>query len=47
MTDEGVDFNINATAVRTHDVTWNVGFNVSYNKFTITNLSVSQDSLQR
>jgi TonB-linked SusC/RagA family outer membrane protein len=47
MTDEGVDFTINATAVRTRDVTWDIGFNVAYNKFTITNLSVSQDSLAK
>src|ERR1039457_4179917 len=45
MSDEGVDFSINATAVRTRDVTWDIGFNVAYNKFTITNLSVCQDSL--
>ncbi len=47
MTDEGVDFSINATAVKTHDVTWDVAFNLAYNKFTITNLSVSQDSLAK
>jgi iron complex outermembrane receptor protein len=47
MTDEGVDFNINVAAVRTRDVSWDIGFNVAYNKFTITNLTVSQDSLAK
>ena len=47
MTDEGIDFNINATPIRNNNFTWDVGFNVSYNKFTITNLSVSQDSLAK
>ena len=47
MSDEGVDFNINATIVKTHDLTWDLGFNVAYNKFTITNLTVSQDSLAK
>lgn len=45
MTDKGVDFNINATPIQTRNIVWNVGFNVSYNKFTITNLTVAQDSL--
>lgn len=47
MTDEGVDLNISATAIKTNDITWDVSFNASYNKFTITNLSVSQDSLAK
>ena len=47
MTDEGVDVNINATLIRTRDLSWDIGFNVAYNKFTITNLTVSQDSLAK
>ena len=47
MTDKGVDFDIHADVVRSKDLTWNVGFNVAYNKFTITNLTVSQDSLAK
>ena len=47
MTDEGVDLNINYTAIKTKNFTWDIGFNVAYNKFTITNLSVSQDSLAK
>ncbi len=45
MTDQGVDFSIDATVVKTRDLAWQVGFNVAYNQFKITNLSVSQDSL--
>ena len=44
MTDNGIDFNINATAIKTSKVNWDVAFNVAYNKFTITNLTVGQDS---
>ncbi len=47
MTDQGVDFNINATVIKTRDLTWDLGFNVAYNKFTLTNLTVSQDSLAK
>jgi len=47
MTDEGVDLNINVAVVKNKNFTWDVGFNVAYNKFTITNLSVSQDSLAK
>jgi len=47
MTDQGIDFNINATVIKTKDFTWDVAFNVAYNKFLITNLSVSQDSLAK
>ncbi|HXB08312.1 MAG TPA: SusC/RagA family TonB-linked outer membrane protein [Puia sp.] len=47
MTDEGVDLNINAGIVRSKDLSWDIGFNVAYNKFTITNLTVSQDSLAK
>jgi TonB-dependent starch-binding outer membrane protein SusC len=47
MTDEGVDFNINVGAIKTQNVSWDISFNASYNKFTITNLSVSQDSLAK
>lgn len=45
MTDKGIDFDINATVIKTPKITWDVAFNAAYNKFTITNLTVSQDSL--
>jgi len=47
MTDKGIDFTINAIPVRQKNMSWEVGFNVSYNYFNITNLSVSQDSLAK
>jgi len=47
MTDKGIDFTINAIPIRQKNLSWEVGFNVSYNYFNITNLSVSQDSLAK
>jgi iron complex outermembrane receptor protein len=47
MNDQGVEFVINATAIKNKSFTWDFGFNVAYNKFTITNLTVSQDSLAK
>ena len=47
MTDEGVDFVINATPIVNKNFTWDIGFNVAYNKFNITNLTVSKDSLAK
>jgi iron complex outermembrane receptor protein len=43
MTNEGVEFNINAEPVKTKDLTWDVNFNYTYNKNTITNLTVVPD----
>lgn len=40
MENKGVEFSINAEPVRTADVTWDLGFNVTYNKNKITNLTV-------
>lgn len=40
MENKGVEFSINAQALRTNDLTWDVGFNITYNKNTITNLTV-------
>lgn len=45
MNDKGIDFDINFTPIQNPKVRWDVGFNVSYNKFKITNLTVAQDSL--
>lgn len=39
MENKGVELNINATPVRNSKVTWDVSFNVTYNKNTITNLT--------
>lgn len=40
MKNKGVEFNINTQPIRTSILTWDVGFNVTYNKNTITNLTV-------
>lgn len=40
MESRGVEFNINATPIQTKKIRWDVGFNISYNKFKITNLSL-------
>ncbi|MET0634792.1 MAG: TonB-dependent receptor [Chitinophagaceae bacterium] len=40
MTNKGVEFNINTKPVVRKDLEWNVGFNVTYNKNNITNLTV-------
>ena len=40
MENKGVEFSINAEPIRTRDLTWDVNFNVTYNKNTITNLTV-------
>ncbi len=40
MENKGVEFNINAQPVVTKNLTWETGFNITYNKNTITNLTV-------
>jgi iron complex outermembrane receptor protein len=40
MENKGVEFNINAEPVRKKDLRWSVNFNITYNKNTITNLTV-------
>jgi hypothetical protein len=40
MENKGVEFNINVQPVRTKDITWDVNFNTTYNKNTITNLTI-------
>ena len=43
MENKGVEFSINAQPVRNQDLTWDVSFNATYNKNTITNLTVVPD----
>ncbi len=43
MENDGIEFAINAIPVQSKDLTWNIGFNVTYNKNKITNLTISQD----
>lgn len=40
MENKGVEFSINAEPIRTRDLTWDLGFNVTYNRNKITNLTV-------
>ncbi len=40
----GVEFSINTTPVKTRNITWDFGFNVTYNKSKITNLLKQQDA---
>ena len=43
MENRGVEFSINAEAVRTKDLSWSVGFNYTYNKNKVTNLTAFPD----
>lgn len=43
MQNKGVEFSINTQPVRNANITWDVAFNVTYNKNTITNLTVIPD----
>jgi len=40
MENKGVEFNINAVPVKNKNITWDVNFNATYNKNTITNLTI-------
>jgi TonB-dependent starch-binding outer membrane protein SusC len=40
MENKGVEFSINAQPILRKDLTWEAGFNITYNKNTITNLTV-------
>lgn len=40
MENKGVEFTLNAQPVARKDLSWDLGFNVTYNKNTITNLTV-------
>ena len=43
MKNEGVEFNLNLQPIKTTTTTWDVNFNYTYNKNTITNLTVVPD----
>jgi len=44
MENRGVEFTINTQPIRTKDLTWDVGFNITYNKNKITRLTVVPDT---
>lgn len=43
LENQGVEFSINVTPVKTGDFTWDIGFNASYNENEITKLTASDD----
>lgn len=43
MENKGVEFTLNTVPVKTKELTWDFGFNLTYNKSTITNLLKQQD----
>jgi TonB-linked SusC/RagA family outer membrane protein len=43
-TGSGVEFNLNAIAVKTKDITWSLNYNIAYNKTTITNLYLTPNA---
>ncbi|HEY4061733.1 MAG TPA: SusC/RagA family TonB-linked outer membrane protein [Puia sp.] len=40
MTNKGVEYSINAQPIRSRNLVWNLGFNITYNENKITNLTV-------
>ncbi|MDB5086798.1 MAG: TonB-linked outer membrane protein SusC/RagA family [Mucilaginibacter sp.] len=43
MQNKGAELSINAVAIDTKDVNWQIGYNISYNKNKVTNLNGSSD----
>lgn len=43
MENKGVEFTINTVPVKTKDLTWDFGFNITYNQSNITNLLKQED----
>lgn len=43
MENKGLEFNINVIPIQTKDITWNVGFNVTWNESKITKLTARYD----
>jgi TonB-linked SusC/RagA family outer membrane protein len=43
---KGIDFNVNVNAVTSKDFNWTFGYNVSFNKVTVTNISLTGDPNQ-
>ncbi|MDB5007354.1 MAG: iron complex outerrane recepter protein [Mucilaginibacter sp.] len=43
---KGIDFNVNYVAIANKDINWTVGYNISYNKRTVTNISLTSDQNQ-
>ncbi len=43
MENKGVEFNVNVGIIKSADVNWDMGFNFSYNKNKVTNLTLNPD----
>ncbi|MES2454690.1 MAG: SusC/RagA family TonB-linked outer membrane protein [Bacteroidota bacterium] len=43
MENKGLEFSLNAAIISEKDLTWQLGYNISYNKNKITNLSLNKD----
>ena len=43
LTNKGLEFNINVLPIANEDLTWEVGFNLTYNKNEITKLTLNND----
>jgi TonB-dependent starch-binding outer membrane protein SusC len=43
MENKGVEFSLNTQPIRNQDISWDINFNATYNKNTITNLTVVPD----
>jgi iron complex outermembrane receptor protein len=43
---KGIDFNVNVNAITSKDFNWTFGYNISYNKVTVTNISLTGDPNQ-
>ena len=41
MQNKGLEFNVNAVAIQTKDFTWNIGYNITWNKSKITKLTAT------
>jgi hypothetical protein len=43
MENKGIEASINVAIIKSQDITWDMGFNVTYNKNKITNLALNPD----
>ncbi len=46
MVTKGIDFNLNAVALKTKDINWTINYNISYNTRKVTNISLTGDPNQ-
>jgi len=46
MHSQGVEFNVNVVAIDTKDLKWNFGYNISFSKLVVDNISATKDPNQ-